>query len=151
MQTFDNRKGRHCAFSLNLHLVFLTKNKAAHFDADHLKILKCVFESVCKDFGSRLISMRGRDDYVELRVTYPARVAPASLVNSLKGVSSRMLRTQFSDFEKVFGDTLWSPSYLAADGGAPAGFAEKFIQMRADLQAWEKLQVQQASRREMQD
>lgn len=55
----------------------------------------------------------------------------------MKGVSSRMLRKQFSDFNEVFGDALWSPSYLAADGGAPAGFAENFIQMRADLQAWE--------------
>lgn len=137
MQTIDYRKGRHCAFFLNLHLVFLTKNRSAKFDAAHLNVLRDVFGSVCADFGASLISMDGRDDYVELSITYPARVAPASLVNSLKGVSSRMLRKQFSGFNEVFGDALWSPSYLAADGGAPAGFAENFIQMRADLQAWE--------------
>ena len=140
MQTLDYRKGRHCATHLYIHLVFLTKNKAAIFDADHLCMLRRVFDEVCADFGAGLLSMDGRDDYVELRVRYPARVAVSSLVNSLKGVSSRMLRKRFGKFEETFGDALWSPSYLAADGGAPAGYAESFIEMRADLQAWEELQ-----------
>ena len=38
--------------------------------------------------------MDGEDDHVHLLVEYPPKVAVSSLVNSLKGVSSRLLRQQ---------------------------------------------------------
>ena len=140
MQNTDVRRGRHCVFMMHVHLVFVTKYRRARFSADQLGFLKDIFESVCKDFNAELVEMNGERDHVHLLVNYPPNISVSKLVNSLKGVSSRMLRKRFGKFEETFGDALWSPSYLAADGGAPAGYAESFIEMRADLQTWEELQ-----------
>jgi len=54
--------------------------------------------------------------HFDLLIEYPPTVAISTLVNSLKGVSSRRLRQRF---EMRTRDHLWSASYLAASAGAP--------------------------------
>ena len=55
----------------------------------------------------------------QLLVEYPPTISVLTLVNHLKGVSSRMLRQEFPELA-VRGAHLWTPSYFAAsDGGAP--------------------------------
>jgi putative transposase len=70
-------------------------------------------------------------DHVHLLVNYPPKIAVARLVNSLKGVSSRLLRQKkYPSIQKsLWGDTLWSPSYFAGScGGAPLEMVKKYIQ-----------------------
>jgi REP element-mobilizing transposase RayT len=45
-----------------------------------------------RGFRQELVEFNGEGDHVHLLVEYPPRVAFSKLVNSLKGVSSRMLR-----------------------------------------------------------
>lgn len=92
MQNTEFRRGRHCVFMMHVHLVFVTKYRCARFSADQLGFLKDIFESVCKDFNAELVEMNGERDHVHLLVNYPPSVSVSKLVNSLKGVSSRMLR-----------------------------------------------------------
>jgi putative transposase len=47
---------------------------------------------VSKDFNAELIEFDGEKDHVHLLINYPPKASIAKLVNSLKGVSSRMLR-----------------------------------------------------------
>ena len=58
---------------------------------------------------------------MHLLVRYPPKVAVSHLVNSLKGVSSRMLRQDRPDLAaRYLKGVLWSPSYFAANcGGVP--------------------------------
>jgi putative transposase len=69
--------------------------------------------------------MDGEDTHVHRVVRYPPKVAISKLVNSLKGVSSRMLRQERPDLaRRYWKGVLWSPSYFAAScGGAPATFS----------------------------
>ena len=53
---------------------------------------KIILESVCKDFNAELVEFDGEQDHVHLLINYPPKVSIAKRVNSLKGVSSRMLR-----------------------------------------------------------
>lgn len=130
MQNTDVRRGRHCVFMMHVHLVFVTKYRRARFSADQLGFLKDIFESVCKDFNAELVEMNGERDHVHLLVNYPPNVSVSKLVNSLKGVSSRMLRKQSQvGFERCFGSCLWSPSYFAAScGGAPLSIIKTYIE-----------------------
>lgn len=130
MQNTDVRSGRHCVFMMHVHLVFVTKYRRARFSADQLGFLKDIFESVCKDFNAELVEMNGERDHVHLLVNYPPNVSVSKLVNSLKGVSSRMLRKQSQvGFERCFGSCLWSPSYFAAScGGAPLSIIKTYIE-----------------------
>lgn len=92
--------------------------------------MRTIFESVCRDFEAELVEFDGEDDYVHLLVNYPPKVALSTLVNSLKGVSSRLLRTQFPTLVKRYWNgVLWSPSYFAAScGGAPLSIIKEYIE-----------------------
>ena len=55
----------------------------------------------------------------QLLVEYLPRLSVLTLVNHLKGVSSRMLRQEFPELA-ARGAHLWTPNYFAASaGGAP--------------------------------
>ena len=124
------RHGRHCVFQLHVHLVFVTKYRNKIFDADALNRLKTIFEKVCRDFEGQLAEMHGEADQVHLVVHYPPKHSVSSLINSLKGVSSRLLRLARPDIgKKYWKGVLWSPSYFAAScGGAPIGILQEYIE-----------------------
>jgi putative transposase len=133
----DIRTGRHCVFNLHVHLVFVTKYRRNVLTAPMLKALKGFFEKVCQDFDSKLVECQGEDDHVHLLVDYPPLVHIPSLVNSLKGVSSRRLKQLFPLLvKKCVKGALWSPSYFAAScGGAPIHVIRKYIENQRMPQA----------------
>lgn len=126
------RHGRHCVFNMHVHLVFVTKYRKNVFDGDAISRLKTMFEKVCKDFEANLIQMEGEEDHVHLLVEYPPKVSVSSLVNSLKGASSRRLRNERPDIRKMYWrNMLWSPSYFASScGGAPIEIIRQYIQQQ---------------------
>ena len=126
------RTGRHCVFNMHVHLVFVAKYRRDVFTKAMLKTMQEVFERVCLDFEAELIEFDGEHDHVHLLVNYPPKVAVSSLVNSLKGASSRILRTKHPEIKnKLWGNALWSPSYFAAScGGAPIGIIKQYIQQQ---------------------
>lgn len=79
-----------------------------------------------------MVEMNGETDHVHLLINYPPKHSVSSLVNSLKGVSSRLLRLERPDFErKYWKDVLWSPSYFAAScGGAPIGILRQYVEQQ---------------------
>ena len=123
------RHGRHCVFNIHVHLVFVTKYRKHVFDKEAIDQLRAIFTSVCVDFEATLVEMNGEDNHVHLLVEYPPKVSISNLVNSLKGVSSRLLRKQRPDIEKRYWkNVLWSPSYFAAScGGAPLSIIQQYV------------------------
>jgi len=91
-KTIEIRTGRHCVFHLHIHLVFVTKYRRDVFTKEILEDLSNIFSGVCKDFEAELVEFGGEDYHVHLLVNYPPKVAVSTLVNILKGVSSRMIR-----------------------------------------------------------
>ena len=79
------------------------------------------------------MELDGEDDHVHLLVNYPPKVAVSNLVNSLKGVSSRMIRKRNypSIRKKLWGGALWSPSCFAGScGGAPIEIIRQYIEQQ---------------------
>jgi putative transposase len=127
------RAGRHCVFMLHVHLVFVTKYRKAAFTDAMLISLKSYFEKNCTDFEATLEEFNGEKDHVHLLINYPPKVAVSKLVNSLKGVSSRKLRTDYAkELSKVYWKgVLWSPSYFAGSvGGAPLSVLKQYIEQQ---------------------
>ena len=124
------RTGRHCVFNMHVHLVFVAKYRRDVFTKPMFETMREVFERVCLDFEAVLVEFDGEDDHVHLLVNYPPKVAISSLVNSLKGASSRILRSKHPEIKnKLWGNALWSPSYFAAScGGAPIGIIKQYIE-----------------------
>jgi len=65
---------------------------ARFFSKEILPDLRSIFSGVCNNFEAELVEFDGEDDHVHLLVNCHPKVAVSTLVNSLKGVSSRMIR-----------------------------------------------------------
>ena len=132
--TLDNeiRHGRHCVFKMHVHLVFVSKYRRKVFDGDAVERLRRLFAGVCANLESSLVEMDGEDNHVHLLVEYPPKLSVSVLVNTLKGVSSRMLRKERPDLKKRYWkNMLWSPSYFASScGGAPISIIRQYIEQQ---------------------
>lgn len=127
----DLRTGRHCVFSMHIHLVFVTKYRRKVFTKVIIEDLREIFDKVCGDFEATLVEFDGQNDHVHLLVHYPPKVSVSKLVNSLKGVSSRLIRhKKYSSISKALWEgSLWSPSYFAGScGGAPLSIIKQYIE-----------------------
>ena len=111
------RRGRTCVFALHAHLVFVTKYR----------------RNVLDDAGVRGAAPHLREGLRGLRgAVDPPRFALSKLVNSLKGVSSRILRRDRRDLRKRYWKgVLWSPSYFASTcGAAPLAIVKQYIEQQ---------------------
>lgn len=126
----DLRRGRHCVFALHVHLVFVSKYRKKVFTKKSLEILKEIFHSLCSQVEAELVEFDGEVDHVHLLINYPPKLTLSRLVNSLKGVSSRLLRQKLPEIKnKYWKGVLWSPSYFAAScGGAPLSIIQQYIE-----------------------
>lgn len=89
--------------------------------------------AVYEDFEAELVESNGETSHVHLLVNFPPKVAVVRLVNSLKGVSSRMLRQEFPERVRHYwrAQRLWSGSYFAGSvGGAPLSIVKQCIEQQ---------------------
>jgi putative transposase len=98
-------------FKLHVHWVFVAKYLHRVFDAQAIDLLRGIFADVCSDAHATRVQMDGKDGHVHLLAQYLPKVAVSSLVNSLKGVSSRLLRQQRPDIcKRYWKGVIWSSS-----------------------------------------
>ncbi|HTU58543.1 MAG TPA: IS200/IS605 family transposase [Polyangiales bacterium] len=127
----DFRTGRRVIFKLQVHLVFVPKYRKSCITARVAERLHDAFALVCTDFESELLEFGHEPDHVHLLIAYPPKVALSKLVNSLKGVSARRLRTEsWPEITRALrGDAFWSPSYCAVScGGAPLDAVRQYVE-----------------------
>ena len=128
----DIRTGRHCVFKLHVHLVFVTKYRKKVFTDEILKDLEVIFKDVCQNFETELVEMNGETEHIHLLLNYPPKASISKLVNSLKGVSSKLIRKQYPELKKSYWKGgLWSPSYFASScGGPPLSIIKQYIKQQ---------------------
>ncbi|MGW3150065.1 IS200/IS605 family transposase [Streptomyces sp. NPDC001177] len=124
----DYRSGRHVVSA-----VFVTKYRSEVFNDEMLTRCEEITRKVCEDFEAELKEFNGERDHVHRLVHYPPKVAVSKLVNSLKGVSARRIRQEFTDRinPAIMHGHLWSPSYFSAScGGAPLALVRQYIEQQ---------------------
>jgi putative transposase len=112
-------------------LVFVPKYRKRVISQRVFDVLRKAWETVCTDFECELKEAGFENDHAHLLVAYPPKVALSTLVNSLKGVSARMLRSAALPevAEKLWGKHFWSPSYCAVScGGAPLEVVKRYVE-----------------------
>lgn len=129
----DFNTGRHVVFVLHAHLVFSTKYRRGVLTDRVRDFLHPVMAKICTDFEAELEAFYGEDDHVHLLISYPPKVALSTLVNSLKGASSRLIRKErFPEVSsRLWGDHFWSPSYCVVScGGAPLDVIKRYLEQQ---------------------
>ncbi len=127
------KKGRHSTYLLQAHLIFITKYRKKILTNEYLNYLEVVFSTTLNENNSRLLEFNGESDYVHLLIDYDPKLSISTIVNNLKGRSSRLLRRDSPEIKKVLWgkSKLWSPSYFAGSvGGTTFEILEKYIQDR---------------------
>ena len=151
MQEADFRTGRHVVHNLNAHLVLTTKYRRDAIATDRVReLLRRVSAQVCADAGASLEAWEADGDHVHLLVSYPPKLALSRLVNSVKGVTSRMLRKErWPEVTRVlWGDAFWSPSYCVVScGGAPLEVVKAYVEGQRDPERARKGAEMRALRR----
>lgn len=92
--------------------------------------LEKMFSDVCKSFDAKLVECNGEKDHVHLLVEYPPKLQLSRLVNSLKGVSARLLKKKAYPeiLSNLWGKHLWSRSYYVGScGGVTLDVIKKYI------------------------
>ncbi len=89
-----------------------------------------IFKHVLTQFEAILVEFNGESDHIHLLVDYPPKTTVSKMVNSLKGVSSRKLKQQLPELNKIYWNgVLWAPSYFASScGGAPIDTLKQYIE-----------------------
>lgn len=107
----DVCRGRSVVYTMHVHLVFTTKYRGGALTDAILTRCEQIMRNVCVDFGAQLCEFNGEDD-------------------RLKGVSSRYLRQEHGTHLRryLWGDHLWSPSYLAGSCGAPLAVIKEYVE-----------------------
>ncbi|MBD2409383.1 hypothetical protein FACHB389_18330 [Nostoc calcicola FACHB-389] len=112
------------AFRLIYHLVLVTKFRRTSLTAEMLDRINIIIKELLNKWECELIEFGGEADRIHtLLETHPS-VDLSKLVNNIKTVTSRRLRSEYSDhLSKFYWGTkpqFWSSSYAIISVGAQA-------------------------------
>jgi len=125
------KKNRHSRYNLMYHLVVITKYRHKCISKEMLDALENIFERLLNNQDCNLIEFNGEADHIHVLFESPPQVKLSKLINTLKTVSSRLIRKRFKPhIEKFYWKSaFWSRSYLIiSTGGASIEIVKEYIQ-----------------------
>ena len=123
----------HSVYSIQFHLVFVTKYRRRCITAEMLQRLEAIFTNLCVKWEGELVEFGGEPDHVHLLVSANPKVKPTAFINNLKTVSSRLIRKEFADHLRpiYWKPVFWSRSYcILSCGGAPLAIIKQYIEQQ---------------------
>ena len=125
------RAHAHCVYRIFYHIAFVTKYRRRVLTNAILDRLRQHFARICANAGCGLIEFNGEEDHVHLLVEAHPNIQPSKLVNTLKTISSREIRREFSkELSRVYQKpVLWHTAYcIISAGGAPLEVLKRYIE-----------------------
>jgi putative transposase len=85
---------------MKYHLVLVSKYRRKCFTDEMLKRLEAISNELCAKWDIELLEFGGESDHIHLLLALNPTIQPSKLVNSLKTVTSRRIRKEFSEHLK---------------------------------------------------
>ncbi|MFB2983813.1 IS200/IS605 family transposase [Microseira sp. BLCC-F43] len=123
-------KGRSVS-DLKAHLVLVTKYRRKVFTLEMMARLKEILNDLCQKWDCKLIEFNREEDHIHLLFQYYPQMEIPKFVNNIKTVTSRRLRSEFTEHVDQFywKDVLWSSSYfIASCGGVTISILRRYIE-----------------------
>ena len=118
-------------FSLQMHLVLVTKYRRKVINADLLKRLEQIFHATVMKWECRIVEFNAEADHIHLIIDYNPKVQISKFVNNLKTVSSRLIRKEFAaTLDAVYSKPVfWTGAYFVAScGGVTVEQLKAYVQ-----------------------
>ena len=115
----EYRTSAHAVFDIKYHIVWITKYRYKILRGRVAERARDLLRQICQ--SREVVIVRGvvSPDHIHMLVSCPPNMAPAKLVQYLKGRSSRRLQDEFGELRKRYwGQHLWARGYFCASVGA---------------------------------
>lgn len=112
------RKTSHSTYDLKYHIVWITKYRKKVMVGGIAEKVRNIIREICKANEVEIIKGHISKDHVHLFVSVPPYISISSLLQALKGKSSRKLLATEKELAKQFwGRHLWARGYFVASSG----------------------------------
>jgi putative transposase len=132
----EYRTSGHAIFDLKYHVVWITKYRHKILRGRVAERARDLIRQSCEARDVTIVRGAISPDHVHMLLSAPAQLAPAKLVQYIKGRSSRRLQDEFPELRKRYwGQHLWARGYFCATVGA---VDEKTIREYIESQKWDE-------------
>jgi putative transposase len=104
------RRERHSVTELKIHLVCVTKYRRSVFTGESIDLIEKSFQEVAEKMNFQVLEFNGEADHIHVLIEYAPKLSISSIVNALKGVSSR--RYGQAGYPKPYGKDALGESQL---------------------------------------
>lgn len=116
--TGEYRKGSHTVFSLQIHLVWITKYRFKVLKGEIAERAKVLIRRICEEEKTEILSGVVSPDHIHILLSIDPSISVSNLVRLLKGKTSHQLQMQFESLRKRYwGQHLWARGYFAVSVG----------------------------------
>src|SRR5437762_680629 len=111
----EYRKGSHTVYSVEYHFVWVTKYRFSVLRGDVGIRLRDMIRQTCMAMDVLIIKGSVSAEHVHILASCPPSLAPAQIVQRIKGRSSRRLQEEFPQLRKRYwGRHIWARGYFVA-------------------------------------
>ncbi|GAA2036469.1 IS200/IS605 family transposase [Yaniella flava] len=122
------RSNRNVVFNCQYHVVWCPKYRRNVLDEPIQGRLRDIIYEVCDERDASIIELEIMVDHVHLLVEVDPQYGIHRLIKNIKGRSSRLLRSEFSELTTRL-PSLWTNSYFVSTvGGAPLEVIKQYIE-----------------------
>lgn len=133
MKLKDYKSNNNVVYSSKYHVVWTPKYRRPVLQNNIAVRLEQVLRETCDKYQAEIIAIEIMPDHVHLLVEVDPQFGIHRLVKNLKGVSSRLLRQEFSYLKSRL-PTLWTNSYFVSTvGGAPLSVIKQYVENQKDV------------------
>jgi putative transposase len=112
------RTSSHTVYDVKYHIVWITKYRRPVLSGLIATRTRELIRQICRSLDIEIIKGHVSKNHVHIFVSAPPNQAVSSIVQALKGKSSRKLMMEFKTLSKMFwGRHLWARGYFVASSG----------------------------------
>jgi putative transposase len=132
----DYRHSAHAMYDIKYHVIWVTKYRYKVMRGRVAERARELIRQICQ--AREIVIVRGAisPDHIHMLLSVPPQLAPAKVVQYIKGRSSRLLQAEFPELGKRYwGQHLWARGYFCATVGA---VDEETIKHYIETQTWDE-------------
>ena len=115
----EYQQGAHSVYDIKYHMIWVTKYRYHILKGDIALRARELIRQTCMSRDVTIIQGSVGKDHVHILVSCPPTIAPAKLVQYIKGRSSRMLQAEFPHLQKRYwGQHMWGRGYFCTTVGS---------------------------------
>ena len=112
------QRGAHTVHDIKYHFVWVTKYRHPVLRGEVALSVREQIRRICMEYDARIIKGHVGCDHIHLFVSPPPNLAPADLMQAIKGKSSRVMFQEHPFLRKRYwGQHLWARGYFCASSG----------------------------------